>query len=149
MTSRNAPCTCGSGKKYKRCCGADEKSAASKRTLLIGIGVAAVVLVAAGFGFGLRETESEPTRVIGSPSASNLPQRQGQPWEYDAATGSHWDPTHGHWHQGPPPANRAPGSAPGMGEAGKTPEPWEYDAAKNQHWNPEHGHWHDGPPPER
>lgn len=148
MTSRNAPCTCGSGKKYKRCCGAGEKST-GKRTLLIGIGMAAVVLLAIGFGLRETESESEPTRVIGSPSASGLPQRQGQPWEYDAATGSHWDPAHGHWHQGPPPANRTPGTAPGTVETGNTPAPWEYDATRNQHWDPEHGHWHDGPPPER
>jgi hypothetical protein len=24
-------------------------------------------------------------------------------WEYDAANNRHWDPTHGHWHDGPPP----------------------------------------------
>ena len=33
------------------------------------------------------------------------PQRQGQPWEFDAGTNMHWDPRSGHlhWHPGPPP----------------------------------------------
>ena len=127
--------------------------------LLIGIGVVAVVLVA--IGLGMRETESEPARVIGSATASDLPQRQGEPWEYDAATGSHWDPNHGHWHKGPPPANRtpafapipapgsAPNAAPGLVETGSTPEPWEYDAVNDKHWDPNHRHWHDGPPPQQ
>jgi len=26
------------------------------------------------------------------------------PYQYDPATNRHWDPTHGHWHDGPPPA---------------------------------------------
>ena len=26
-----------------------------------------------------------------------------EPWEYDLVTNRHWDPDHGHWHDGPPP----------------------------------------------
>ncbi len=85
-----------------------------------------------------------------------------QAWAYDATTNRHFDPNHGHWHDGPPPSPdargvpRAPqpllGGVPVPGVAspspsGPTPAPWTFDAQKNQHWNPEHGHWHAGPPP--
>ena len=29
-----------------------------------------------------------------------------RPWEYDLVLNRHWDPEHGHWHDGPPPAQR-------------------------------------------
>lgn len=29
-----------------------------------------------------------------------------QPWEYDLVLNRHWDPQHGHWHDGPPPSQR-------------------------------------------
>ena len=77
-------------------------------------------------------------------------------WEYDAARNRHYDPNHGHFHDGPPPPPEsrlatpqvAPGMAPaGPTPAGPTPAAWTYDAKNNQHWDPNHGHWHQGPPP--
>jgi hypothetical protein len=85
-----------------------------------------------------------------------------QAWAYDATTNRHFDPNHGHWHDGPPPPPESrgvastprpsPGQVPVPGvtgpmSSGPTPAPWTYDAQKNQHWNPDHGHWHPGPPP--
>lgn len=29
-----------------------------------------------------------------------------EPWEYDVVLNKHWDPVHGHWHDGPPPSQR-------------------------------------------
>lgn len=29
-----------------------------------------------------------------------------EPWEYDVVLDKHWDPVHGHWHDGPPPSQR-------------------------------------------
>ena len=59
--ARNAPCPCGSGKKYKRCCGANPQvEAASKAswilpialsTLCVGAGVA--VGIAKGYELGI------------------------------------------------------------------------------------------------
>lgn len=84
------------------------------------------------------------------------------PWTYDPATNRHYDPSHGHWHDGPPPSPEARGVSstppPGLGQLpvpgvagttspGPTPAPWTYDAVKNQHWDPAHGHWHPGRPP--
>jgi uncharacterized protein YyaL (SSP411 family) len=35
-----------------------------------------------------------------------IPGKTPSPWEYDAAADRHWDPSHRHWHEGPPPAGR-------------------------------------------
>lgn len=60
--SRNDPCPCGSGKKYKKCClGADEEKRRQHNAMLrnIAIGIA-VVAVALGFGVG-----AGPAAVVG------------------------------------------------------------------------------------
>lgn len=66
-------------------------------------------------------------------------------WTYDATNNRHWDPSHNHWHDGPPPPpdqrTVAPAATP------ENVEPWFYDEANNQHWDPGHNHWHPGPPP--
>jgi hypothetical protein len=112
-------------------------------------------------------TSAAPNSVPASPApqGTGAPTTMSDPagatpqaWTYDATTNRHFDPNHGHWHDGPPPPPGARGVAstpqpslgqvpvPGAAGAG-TPAPWTYDAQKNQHWNPEHGHWHPGPPP--
>jgi hypothetical protein len=159
---RNAPCPCGSGKKYKHCCidkpGQQPGASAGKRTGLI---VAAVVVAGIGL-FALTQTRRQPAAVPAAPTTAPAPAGNFQvplsgapapagpagpaatpkPYEYDAVNNRHWDPNHGHWHDGPPPANAA--AAPAT-----TPKPYEYDAANNRHWDPNHGHWHSGPPPEQ
>ena len=102
---------------------------------------------------------------LGTGARMTMPGQAGvapQPWAYDAASNRHFDPGHGHWHDGPPPPTEARGVAttpqPSLGQApisgvpgtvssGPTPAPWTYDAQKNQHWDPGHGHWHPGRPP--
>ncbi len=66
-------------------------------------------------------------------------------WTYDAENDRHWDPTHNHWHDGPPPPSdqRAAVATPPPTDV----EPWHYDEANDQHWDPGHNHWHKGPPP--
>ncbi|MBT8485618.1 MAG: hypothetical protein HKO59_12610 [Phycisphaerales bacterium] len=88
----------------------------------------------------------------GTPLASGA--TTPQPWEYDPATNKHWHPTHGHWHDGPPPnQNPAVVNAQASGDLGSVapdilnPKPWQYDPASNKHYHAGHGHWHDGPPP--
>jgi hypothetical protein len=69
---RNDPCSCGSGKKYKRCCESKTPDRRSSMFLMIAVGgavVAAAVVVLASLT-GARS--SSPTRV--------------------------WDPVHGHYH---------------------------------------------------
>ena len=123
---RNELCHCGSGKKYKRCCGRKERTRDS-RVARIGfwvILVLAVGVVVIAFD-NFREGFSSPVAL-----------------KYDVLNDRHWDPSHGHWHQGPPPDFK-----PGQLDPATTPEPWQYDPEADRHWNPNHGHWHNGFPP--
>jgi len=77
---------------------------------------------------------------------------QPEPWQYDAVADRHFDPVHGHWHEGPPPV-RADGSFGQAGDGVAAPpnitnaKPWQYDEASDRHYDPGHAHWHSGPPP--
>ena len=133
--SRNEPCPCGSGEKFKACCGKGEKAragVAGGRILAVVVGVAVIGGVAIAINT-FRTTDLD-----------------AQPYVYDAENDQYFDPVHGHMHKGRPPQGGAQSGAQG-GQApqgsGATPQPWEYDAAKNQHYDPGHGHWHAGPPP--
>lgn len=94
-----------------------------------------IVAISLSLSFGPAGAPAGAT--VGVPGFDNP-----QPWQYNAATNQHWDPSHAHWHAGPPPADRT-AAAPSI----EDPQPWEYDPATNKHWQPDHGHWHDGPPP--
>ena len=124
---RNEPCPCGSGKKFKACCGQGEKSrsgAFTGRILAVIVGV----VVIGGVGIAInqfRHTDLAEGGIV-----------------YDAENDRYFDPAHGHWHEGRPPQGVAAQPA-----AGATPEPWEYDAANDRHYDPTHGHWHEGPVP--
>ena len=179
---RNDPCPCGSGLKYKQCCaGKLRLNLRGRRGWVLGaLGVVVVTLVA----WGLMRSQTGPTPSSGgmpppstsagvstapgtgatlnpAPLGTGAPTTMSgptgatpQPWAYDAATNRHFDPNHGHWHDGAPPPLEARGvssgaPAPGVAgteSSGPTPAPWTYDAQKNQHWDPVHGHWHPGPP---
>jgi hypothetical protein len=100
---RNDLCPCGSKKKYKKCHGVAEP-ALWQSPWLWGIlatllGLAALAYLAQGNGAG---------KGGGEALQAGAPMRQGKPWEYDAASNMHFDPSpgHQHWHQGPPPAGR-------------------------------------------
>jgi len=83
--------------------------------------------------------------VTGEPPENKGDDQTPEPWEYDQANDRHWDPSHNHWHDGPPPQGvDAPIAATPPAE---DVEPWFYDEANNQHWDPGHNHWHRGPPP--
>lgn len=160
---RNDPCSCGSGRKYKNCCegkarlfGQKVPGAAIWAVVgVVGVGVAAYAM--------LRRDRPDTTTT----SSSVVPMEQRPaPYTYDSLRNQHFDPVHGHWHDGRPPASTqatgtgtatpgaapAPAPAPGAPPAANAPsptnpEPWTYDSAKNQHWDPGHQHWHPGPPP--
>ncbi len=135
--SRNAPCPCGSGEKFKNCCGAGDNiraGVAGGRVLAIIVGIAVI----GGVVIAIDTFRTTDLSV--------------QPYVYDAENDQYFDPVHGHMHPGRPPQNPGEaGQADHDGRAadlsGPAPIPWEYDAAKNQHYDPTHGHWHAGPPP--
>jgi hypothetical protein len=74
--ARNAPCPCGSGKKYKQCCANATYRANSRARLMLALVAAAL---AAALLFGIMS-------VVRS-GDSRLPGRV-------------WSPEHGHWHEG-------------------------------------------------
>src|SRR5688572_6625146 len=90
--SRNEPCPCGSGKKYKHCCAGKPRAGAEKLIPWLLAGALALALLWVGVQKIGRGGSSKPP-----------PQRSGQPCEYDARSDMHFDPVHGHWHQGRPP----------------------------------------------
>ena len=62
-TGRNDLCTCGSGKKYKKCCEAKERSGGTQsRVMLFAVGGAVLIALIAGFASFTGET-STATRV--------------------------------------------------------------------------------------
>jgi len=82
-------------------------SAAPSRRPLNGLWVALGVVVIgpaiAVLVWSQRPAEPEarpaPIRLIGEDSGASVP----SPYFYDRANNRHWDPDHGHWHNGPPP----------------------------------------------
>ena len=69
---RNDLCTCGSGKKFKRCCEAKTPSTRSSRFLMVAVGAAVAAAVVAGVVSFTSESHAQATGV--------------------------WDPVHGHYH---------------------------------------------------
>lgn len=97
----NEHCPCGSGRKYKKCHG---RPAAQNRPPWFAVMVALVIALAGLTVFYMKPSDG----VAPGGSPPGAPARQGQPWEYDAASNMHFDPSpgHNHWHAGPPPAGR-------------------------------------------
>jgi hypothetical protein len=109
--SRNAKCPCGSGKKYKQCCGQKE-SPSTRWSKVAIVGVAALLALGLGHGLYAVLTAKEPTdgRVWSAehghwhnadgteitaprPSGSGGPPPPGP-----APAGKVWSEEHGHWH---------------------------------------------------
>lgn len=72
---RNDACTCGSGKKFKKCCGS-RQARRSPLATAAAITVGAIVLAAVAYGFSAYGREGSTT----------------------PAPGRTWSPEHGHWH---------------------------------------------------
>ncbi|MHC5112910.1 MAG: peptidylprolyl isomerase [Planctomycetota bacterium] len=55
---------------------------------------------------------SQPEALVRADDSVKPPPRitNPLPWQYDAATNRHFDPNHGHWHDGRPPAGKSPPS---------------------------------------
>ena len=62
-TGRNDPCTCGSGRKYKKCCEVkDRDGGAQSRVMLFAVGAAVLVAIIAGLASFTGEP-SDATRI--------------------------------------------------------------------------------------
>jgi hypothetical protein len=73
---RNDPCPCGSGKKYKKCCGAAEQNHKSwgGRAMIVAV----VVILAGAIAVAITSFGEDPSPV--------------------ATPGRTWSPEHGHYH---------------------------------------------------
>ena len=69
---RNDLCSCGSGRKLKKCCAGKTDSTRTSRILMVLVGIAVVGALAAGFASFRGNAGSSSVRV--------------------------WDPAHGHYH---------------------------------------------------
>jgi hypothetical protein len=69
---RNDKCSCGSGRKFKKCCEGKTESRRSSRILMIAVGAALLAAIAAGVTSFTTDTRASSVRV--------------------------WDPAHGHYH---------------------------------------------------
>lgn len=128
-----------------------EKSKKRDKWLFWGVTLPLTIIAAISVGTVIISDLAKDESVTVHPGAAPL---LGQsptpaPWTYDAARNQHWDPSHNHWHAGPPPASATTGAAPLQQAPAPTEqvEPWYFDEANNQHWDPGHNHWHVGPPP--
>ena len=103
-TSRNSPCTCGSGMKYKQCCGLKEVK--RSRTLAI-VGVLIVGVILAGAIFVSKDGNQQPATADAplDPSAAGSAQPAAVPGSPQppgpAPAGKVWSVEHGHWHDAP------------------------------------------------
>jgi hypothetical protein len=106
---RNEACSCGSGRKYKKCCARAERTALSPAALVLGllllIGVTATIMAT----LNAPPTEPSPGRVWSEehghwhdlpgardPDAAPVPQPPGP-----VPPGKVWSAEHGHWHDAP------------------------------------------------
>ena len=154
-TGRNSVCHCGSGLKYKQCCGPKEGSGKSSVVLIIG---AVLICGAVVLAFFARNSNQLPSNAI--PVGSGAPAAQGQTGTPGAPQppgpapeGKVWSVEHGHWHDAPgqtaQPAGTVPTAGQGTGQ-GVQPAPAQPGspqppgpAPAGKVWSVEHGHWHD------
>ena len=71
-TGRNDLCSCGSGRKFKKCCAGKTDASRTSRILMVLVGIAVVGALAAGFASFRGNSGNSSVRV--------------------------WDPAHGHYH---------------------------------------------------
>ncbi len=96
-TSRNEPCTCGSGKKFKFCCMG--KSSGWKRNSFIAV----LAVIAVFIVVGIISDRSQEEHAVSQHQHHHTSAEEPEPWEYDVVHDRYWHPGHGHWHQGRPP----------------------------------------------
>jgi hypothetical protein len=150
--SRNDPCPCGSGKKYKNCHENKENKNTSRVPLILGV----IFIIALGIFLinpnqNLKSSGGKPGQVWSeehghwhdapsAPATTTPPaqEKATQPTS-TAPEGKVWSEEHGHWHDAPSasttsttPAQEKPTRPPGPAPEGKV-------------WSEEHGHWHNAP----
>jgi hypothetical protein len=158
QVGRNAPCPCGSGKKYKNCCQKSGFALNKKQQNKIVVGtLAAVALIAAAVVFSKNSSTPVPRQQFAPSSQQSATSQPGQGVPTGTAytpqppgpapEGKVWSPEHGHWHDAPAPGTPQTNTAnvtPNSASQQLTPQP-PGPAPEGKVWSAEHGHWHDAP----
>ncbi len=135
---RKDPCPCGSGKKYKNCCGKRGAKSSSRKWAGLKFGLLAIVVV--GGGIAAYMILSKPTTTPQEVITTEAPPKSVQPLQTQppgpAPEGKVWSPEHRHWHD-------TAGSASDFATK-FTPQP-PGPAPEGKVWSSEHGHWHNAP----
>jgi hypothetical protein len=161
-TSRNSPCTCGSGMKYKQCCG-PKKGKRSRMLVFVVVLIVGGVMLAGAIFVPQNSNQqpapagapvdpgaagsAQPAAVPGTPQPAGVPNSPQPPGP--APAGKVWSAEHGHWHDAPgAPATSGAAVQPGAAQPGSlppgSPQP-PGPAPAGKVWSAEHGHWHDAP----
>jgi hypothetical protein len=108
---RNAPCPCGSGKKYKQCCGPAEEARDRRRSTYAMIGSAVLLVLGIGGAVFLMSEESGTGNRVWSAEHGHWHDASGRELGAGASVpaaptgpapaGKVWSAEHGHWHDAP------------------------------------------------
>jgi SEC-C motif len=155
--SRNSLCTCGSGLKYKQCCG--EKEGKTSPMLITAALLIGGLIIAGAIFVSQNKNDQAVEAAPAAPSAAGAPQPDGVPGSPQppgpVPPGKVWNVEHGHWHDAPgapapagatvPPGAAQPAAAqpaqPAFTPGPQPPGP----VPPGKVWSAEHGHWHDAP----
>ncbi len=158
-TNRNDACPCGSGKKYKQCCGKDGDHSLSSQSKIVLVGVVAAVIIVGAIAIFAPAGNNSGSADHPVTQSGFTPQPAGP-----APSGKVWSTEHGHWHDAPAtqpaPSPTQPASTPTQpatatlpsglqsGQQASVPQPAYTPqpagpAPAGKVWSPEHGHWHD------
>ena len=100
-SGRNELCSCGSGKKYKRCCGNIDRAAEDTASRFFGVAavLAAVMAVAGAFVFAQAFFFEEPGKKVWSAEHGHYHTvGGGEHGSSEGGPGKVWSEEHGHWH---------------------------------------------------
>ena len=117
---RNDLCTCGSGKKYKRCCGDIDESHEGVASRFFGIaavlaGGMLVVALALGVKALIFESDQPAGRVWSAEHGHYHNVDGGEVASSEGGPGRVWNEEHGHYHDAAAPPPITPGDKPTQG----------------------------------
>jgi hypothetical protein len=124
--TRNDLCPCGSGKKFKRCCGNVDLAAEDTASRFFGVAavLAGVMAIAGGFVFARAYFVEEPGKKVWSAEHGHYHTvGGGEHASSEGGPGKVWSEEHGHWHDTAKPevpvgaAKPVPGALEGLRSA--------------------------------